>query len=577
MDGNNHDIAQVSVFLAKETMTFDKVLDPEAGLTAKAGLITHNFEVDAAVCRFFYFESVTDKTNPPWLDFLNDQIAAKSRISFRARSRAPNGILLILVNNRVLAATFGRSSVSYLEKRTFEPDFGIKTAMNMCGNEEIRQTKTQSTSIATTQIDRQVSKPSESFVFGLSEAEDLKYISAHMKADKNITLQGRDSLTLKVIGDEKLSWTKLIDQCRAFIKHYQKKDYIKLFPNYRNFRPASDEEIAKLDAALVEALKAKDFGKIHLAIPQFLEDDLYSFAYSNHAKRDNMIYGHLEVAQLAEHFDLDEVTAKQLQSKRIFAYSPEEDRILESMKWAVYDCINFEAKADGKYFILSDGRWSEVEADFYKSIINFVKHKLREEPCEATYRDIDIGNDELMQNREDVFNAKVVELRPSCVLFDKAQLRIGAGRANKEFCDIMDLEDDKVVRIIHCKPTQKASSLNYLFGQAKFYCEAFLQDEALLASVRAHIEKSPSTKRDEYLEYIKPGIEDINGSDYRICLWILYDKAGNIPTRDSIPLIAQYELKLMHDHLLRVCKFREIIVRFVPVKMKGYEKKKKPN
>jgi uncharacterized protein (TIGR04141 family) len=85
--------------------------------------------------------------------------------------------LIVNCGERVLVATFGRSASSYLEKAALEPDFGIKAAMNMCGNEEIRQTRSQSHVITPTQIDRQVGKPSDTFVFGLSEAEDLRYIS----------------------------------------------------------------------------------------------------------------------------------------------------------------------------------------------------------------------------------------------------------------------------------------------------------------------------------------------------------------------------------------------------------------
>ena len=111
------------------------------------------------------------------------------------------------------------------------PDFGIKTAMNMCGNEEIRQTRSQSNAITPTHIDRQVSRPSDTFVFGLSDAEDLRYISAHLKGDRNVTLQGRDHLTVKVIGSEKLTWERLINRCGDFLERYAARDYIELFPS----------------------------------------------------------------------------------------------------------------------------------------------------------------------------------------------------------------------------------------------------------------------------------------------------------------------------------------------------------
>lgn len=164
-------------------------------------------------------------------------------------------------------------------------DFGIKTAMNLCGNEAIRQTKTQSTAITTTHIDRQVAKPSDTFVFGLSEAEDLSYISAHLKGNKRVTLQGRDSLTYKIIGEDKLSWDRLVAECRTFIAMYDCKDYVDLFPNYRNLEPATDEQRDQLNEALILALRAGDFNKLTLTVPEFLPDDEFSFAFSNRPQR----------------------------------------------------------------------------------------------------------------------------------------------------------------------------------------------------------------------------------------------------------------------------------------------------
>lgn len=36
--------------------------------------------------------------------------------------------------------------------------------------------------------------------------------------------------------------------------------------------------------------------------------------------------------------------------------------------------------------------------------------------------------------------------------------------------------------------------------------------------------------------------------------------------------MAQYELKLMHEHLRNTCKFRDVIIRFIPVIKKNYVK-----
>jgi uncharacterized protein (TIGR04141 family) len=571
MEKDNVELAQISFYLAKDEQSFETVIDPEAALNKRRAYRAHDFEAGDAKCRFLYFEQVSGKSNPPWLDFANEKLPAADQIKFVSRSESANGILLINLDGKIFAATFGRSAASCLLSKALEPDFGIKNAMNMCGNEEIRQTKSQSNTITPTHIDRQVAKPSDSFTFGLNEAEDLRYISAHIKGEKNVTLQGRDSLTVKVIGKDKLSWDKLIAQCKKFLTAYVSTEFTKLFPNYKNFKAATDAEAKILDQELIDAMKVEDFHKLNLGIPEFLSEEEYSYSYTNYATKENLIYSFLDPVQLKTCLNLSAVTIDQLKRKKIWAYSPVEDRILSYKKWYIYDCLNFEHKLGDDYFILSDGRWLKIDAEFYRTIEDFTANVLRVEPCEPAYVGIDISNHAKKRNEERIFNDTVCTLRKSAVKFDRAQLRIGTGKSNKEFCDILDLEDDGVVRIVNCKPWKDASSMNYLFSQAKFYCESFLRDETFLADIRNHIGASTSARKADYLAYISDKIEELRGQDYRVCLWLLYDKNDATPSKNDIPLIARYELKLMHEHLRKVCKFRDIIIRFVPVKITNYK------
>ncbi|NEK33356.1 DUF6119 family protein [Rhizobium leguminosarum] len=516
------DIAQISFYLAKPQQTFTTVLSSDKNLETRKAAKQFDFDVEGAACRFYYFETASTKSNPPWLDFVNDKIPVEHRITFGARSESPNGILLI------------------------------------------------------NQIDRQVGKPSDTFTFGLSEAEDLSYISAHIKGDKNVTLQGRNNLTVKVTGEKRLTWSHIIARCREFLDAFGKKDFATLFPNYKNFGQASPEEIAALDGKLLACLKAGDFADIHLGIPEFVSEESYSFSYSNHAKRENAIYAFLDVEQLQGHLKLNEITVDQLKAKRIYAYSHEEDRILSYRRWRLYNCIVFEHRLGDRYFVLSDGRWLEVEADFYASIMKFATEVLHEEPCEEAYLDIDISNLEEKQNQESVFNEEVCKRRPSAVLFDRAKLKIGSGRADKEFCDILDLTDTGRIRIIHCKPFKDSMSTNYLFAQANLYSAAFLQDQVFLDGIRAYIDAAPSPCTADYLNYIKGHIADLNAADYDVCLWLLFDRLKAKPDKVRIPLMALYELKLMHDHLHNILKFKDIVLRFVPVGKVQFTTKRKP-
>jgi uncharacterized protein (TIGR04141 family) len=570
------EIAQISFFLAKVGRTFETIFDKDKVHEMPRGTRTHEFKFDDVDCKFFYFTISTNKKNPPWLDFINEQLSEKDRIGFAVNSTSPNGILLLNIKGRILVTSFGRSAGSYLERRAFEPDFGIKTAMNMCGNEEIRQTKSSSNTILPTLIDRQTSQPTDTFAFGLSEAEDLKFISAHMRGKSNVTLQGRDSLTIKLIGKEKLDWKSLIATSKDFLNNFESKDYEKLFPNFSNLHLARDEDAEKLDARLLGLLKKEQFANISLNIPEIIPGDEYSFSYTNHAKADNNIYSFLDVTQLPAALKLEKLTVAILREKRLFAYSHAEDRIISSKWWYVYDCINYETELDGKYFVLFGGNWSEVAGEFYKSIENFIAKDVHVEPHEPLCEGIDIWDKVQLKNREGIFNQEYCKRNPTSIHFDTAKLGIGTGRKDKEFCDILDLTDDGLIRIINCKPSSNASSINYLFSQAKFYSDAFLHDATFLKEIRHHIKKSQSVKKDDYLTIISPILREHRSDKFRICLWILYNKKEKPPTKEDMPIIAKYELKLMHDHLLEFCKFREIFLRFIPVQMTKSIKAKSP-
>jgi len=479
------EIGQITFYLAKAGTGFDTILDDGADLETKLAIRKADFEVDEAECRFIYFETHSARGNPPWLDFVNEKANVADPFAFADASRSPNGILLIKTEDRLFSAVFGRSAASCLNRKMLEPDFGIKTAMNMCGNEEIRQTRTQSNAITPTHIDRQASRPSDSFVFGLSEAEDLRYISAHIKGQKNTTLQGRDNLTVKVIGEEKLTWERLVTQCQTFLERFEARDYIDLFPNYRNFQPATESEAEALNALLLETLRAKDYSRIDLCIPEFLSAEEYSFTFSNKAKKENMVYSFLTPALLEEVFKKPEdLTVDRLESRKIFAFSPAEDRVLGHMRWPIYDCLVYEHAIGADYFVLSSGRWTKVDPEFHQSIIDFMANRVREEGAEPWCCDIDISDNQARQNTEAKFNNKIIELRPGAILFDRAKLKIGSGRKDKEFCDVLELCADGRMRIVNVKKYKDAASISYLFSQAKFYCEAFLHDDTFLGSVR---------------------------------------------------------------------------------------------
>ncbi|WP_065327130.1 DUF6119 family protein [Tritonibacter mobilis] len=571
----SEEIGQISIYLAKENNTFESVLQDEKVEVEGDYFKTRKFSLDDHNAVFYCRQMRSEKPNPPWLDFVNEQIEEpEQKVNFASLSVRPSGVLLLDIDGRILAATFGASSRSMLDKTKFLSDFGIKTAMNMCGNTDLRQTKSKTHTLRTQQIDRQISLPSNSNEFGMQETELLKYISAHMADDKKVTLQGKDSLTVKVIGDDKLTWDRLLDMCINFLAEYQKQDYKSLFPNYPNLEEVDEETKEKLNSILIDKIKAKDFSKIHLAIPDFLSDDEYSFSYSNFLKKQNTTVAFLDTSHIIEQklFNLDKVTVKNLKSRQVFAYSHAESKILSYKKWDFYSCIVFETSIGDEYFVLSEGEWRKVDDDFYKSIEDFITNSLVSEPVDTMFHNINIFNGE--QNREEKFNDRYVELRTDTIKFDKSKLKIGHGTSNNEFCDILELTPESL-KIIHVKRHGGSSSVNHLFSQARYYGEAFLSDQVFLTEIRDHINASGHSKTDQFLNRIKPNIADVSGRDFEVCLWVLYDnKIPIAPAKEDLPLMAKYEIKLCHDRLRNIQKYRSVKLSLIPVEQVNKKKTK---
>lgn len=575
------ELAQISIFLAKPGETFESVLYteklPEPGDT----FVTRSFDHGGATVQFLCEQStVLVNQNPPWLDFVNEALEEpEQQIEFDTYLRRPLGLLLLEVNGRIFVATFGLGASKYVDKTKLLRDFGIKTAMNMCGNTELRQMKSRTHAIDTQHISRQLSRPSDTLSFGLGETELLQFISAHLEENSAITLQGKDSLTFKALKTERLSWDRLIDWCRRFLQDYESEAYKQQFPNYPNFQPATPEEVSSLDNLLVRHIKDNDLDCMHLAIPEFIGDDEFSFAYTNSQKRNNLVYSHIRIEDIHNEGiikDLDKLDVAILKRRKIYAYSHEEDRILDYRKWSFYSCIVAELELGNDYFILSAGVWQKVDHDFTSSINEFVVDVLEQIEIDAAFHGIDLFSADRGQFREEVFNRTYCERNPNALLFDQAHLKIGDSQRNKEFCDILELREDEPMQIIHVKKGKGATDLSYLFMQGRLYCESFLIDDVFLTEIRQHITDSQHQLTQDFLNHIKEAQQDLNGNNFGVQFWLLYNEQEDPPNVAGLPLMAKYGIKLAYDSLRKIHKYASVKVAMVPTQMTRYICEKQP-
>lgn len=365
------EIGQFSFYLANENETFDSVLLSDKLLEKDAALKKIDFEKDGYTARFYCFQTQTPKSVPPWLQFINSNLPDESKVTYEGSlSTNTSGVLLLECDDRVLASAFGVSGASLLNDEKFKHDFGIRTAMNMCGSEELRQAKSRVHRKTTTHIDRQVSQPSELNDLGILETEMLQYISANLKDNPTVSIQGKNNITIKVSSKKKLDWKLLTDYAKGFIAAYSKDDFKTAFPDYLNFQYVPPSMQDELDELLIADIQGKDFNRLHLAIPQFISDDEYGFCYS--LKGD--AYSHLrhEDCPAFKESNVADVTIDTLKHRKVYGYSYAESKVHTFKNWSLYSCIVYEVSYQKSYYVLSAGRWQQVDDSFYKSIQSYL-------------------------------------------------------------------------------------------------------------------------------------------------------------------------------------------------------------
>jgi len=114
----NSELGKISIYLAKEGTTFNDVVDDNKISAENENFKIREFEVNGHQVKFFCKQTITvKKENPHWLNFVNEKLERDDRkIYFYPSSKRSNGLLLIEVNKRILAASFGIGGRGTVEK-----------------------------------------------------------------------------------------------------------------------------------------------------------------------------------------------------------------------------------------------------------------------------------------------------------------------------------------------------------------------------------------------------------------------------------------------------------------------------
>jgi uncharacterized protein (TIGR04141 family) len=437
---------------------------------------------------------------------------------FNASSKA---VLLIEHQNKVFAIPFGYGW-NLLNHGVWEERFGLKTTLNAVDANNLRRIDKKNMSSIPKDTSEQLSREGVAADFGIDIEQDLiQSITGKSKDDafgKSIT--GKDALSVSV----KVDLPNIKDFLGSCYQKYSSDDYKKDFGWIDQIAEVKDLKlIEKLNDKMIDNIKNDQVEKTWMAVPELVDwADVSGFSYKN-STRDTSRQDDIHLPDFLDSLsedDRNDLSVEIFKRKRVFCFSAQNDQIKH--QWSAYNCLYCETndESEEKTYLLSNGKWYEVEKDFSKQVDSDYQALRGQETS---------FNLPIYQHKnEGDYNEKIAENDNQFCCMDGPENVIphGGGYSKIEFCDL--LTKDK--KIIHVKHYGGSSVLSHLFSQGVVSGELFIADKEFRKKVNEKLSDSHKIDNTES----RP-----NASDYEIIFAIISSSEKDL----EIPFFSKVSLR----------------------------------
>lgn len=466
----NNPTNRLSIYLIKSNLSdHGKILKDVDNLKSK--------EIDG-IGIFYFGESHIFK--PTWIRKFFGLTLDDENALFNASSK---GVLLVntkinAIDERVFAITFGYGW-TFLSPGVWEERFGLKVALNSIDENHLRRIDKKNMASIPKDTSEQLSKEGVVADFGIDIEQDLIQSITGKSKDENFgkTVTGKDALSVSV----KVGLSNLQDFLKKCFKTYESDVYKKNFGWIDQIAEIEDPALVEsLSLKLIEEIKNKNFDKIWMAVPEIVEwNDIEGFAYKN--KKEDLeddIYLEAFLNSLSEE-EKGNLDLGTFERKMVSCYSVSSDEL--KYQWKAFNCLYCEIQDEekNKTYLLSNGRWYEIEKDFALQV-NSDYQQFRDKEYEYslpsyTHKNEPDYNEKIATNSGGLF-----------FCMDMKNISHGGGYSKIEFCDLISSDN----KIIHVKRYGGSSVLSHLFSQGVVSGELFLADEKFREKVNNLLPKA---------------------------------------------------------------------------------------
>jgi len=374
------------------------------------------------------------------------------------RTQSSAGVLLIQVDGRVFAVTFG-AGYHAVSPASVEPSFGLKVTANVVTRDKVTSADTKGFNQSARSQKTVMPSAGEFAALGVEPTEEWVRQMSGKVGDESFasTASGADSLHL---GIKEFSMLGLPEKLKQILNYYERDTYKNDFGFLDNFTRLAkrDPLVVDLDARLGLMVSERDPSLAFAAPDPFeqLKVHHYRIQYRKHRDLEELLTD--DVYEVLKFLNVSNDPLRRVSVRALNEDGDDIDR-----KYDLYDYVQVEIDhSDGHRYALTSGAWFRIDRNYlneieaYVAALDDVSDQLTLEdwrPSELTVKKKD-------DTAEGLYNENLAKLR-SWALLDKKNLLLG-GYRKIEICDLLTPER----QLLCVKRASKSSTLSHLFAQA---------------------------------------------------------------------------------------------------------------
>jgi len=439
---------KLTIYLARDASKADSDLIKSEKAGAPVSL-----ELEGAESATLYVKIQPPGQRPTWTKlFTSSRMVDDSLFGV---SSSVGAVLIVRLAGGTFILSFGMG-FHLLKNQAIERDFGLKVTLNTVDPDKLRSLDKASYDHNPLNSRTQSTKDVDIFNLHLDSETEILYAvtGASLVEEFGANVTGRDALTLSVETD--LSGISKILEMSLSKYRTKLPDKFSWVENINRVRDLDELEI--LDLELDERLSKNDYNDLWLGEPEIVDwEGQVGYSFDMYARTPRHVV--LSFEDYIEYCDGEELSVSKLKDDVIHINDAE----YKSVKsWPAYRCLYAEIDYDNDHYILRNGDWYKVVAEFVEVVDRYL------EQLDGYEFDFPLYD----HDREEDYNESVSKSIPDFCLMDKKNIKIGGPYDKLEHCDLIKSGSD----FVHVKYYRSSSTLSHLFAQGYVAAEAFIKD-----------------------------------------------------------------------------------------------------